>query len=274
MAPHRFDLDTAASVQSDGTVAVNLSADWNVDGRILNGGYVQATAVRAAQAALDAGGASGHRLPLAVSTAFAATATPGPAVARVEVLRAGGRITSVTVTLRQEAAAVATSLVTFGSGTGDGGAPRWSAPAMPAVTPAERSLRIPSHQLPGPLGLAELVDYAFVPENSAWLTGDTSDGPHIRCWLAFADGRPLDALAVTALMDIAPPVCFATGNFGWAPTLQLQVGLFAEPVAGPVLLDLVGSPYDGPVVAEDGLLWDSAGTFIARSRQIALVPRG
>ena len=144
---------------------------------------------------------------------------------------------------------------------------------MPSVTPAARSIRVPTGQLPGPPGLAELIDYRFVPEDSAWLAGDTSAGPRIRCWLAFADGRPLDALAVTALMDIAPPVCFAMGNFGWAPTLQLQVGIFAAPADGPVLLDLAGSPYDGPVVAEDGLLWDAAGTLIARSRQIALAPR-
>lgn len=273
MTSYRFDLDTAGSVQADGTTAVNLSADWNVDGRILNGGYVQAVIVRASQAALEAGGAAASLVPVVVSTTFASPAAPGPATVHVDVLRGGGRLTAVSSTLRQGAGAVATSLVTFAVRE-FAAAPGASTPAMPSATPAAQSIRVPTNQLPGPPGLAELIDYRFVPENSAWLTGDTSAGPHIRCWLSFADGRPLDALAATALMDIAPPVCFATGNFGWAPTLQLQVGLFGQPIAGPVLLDLVGEPYSGPVVAEDGLLWDSAGTLIARSRQIALAPRG
>jgi hypothetical protein len=180
--------------------------------------------------------------------------------------------------VQQDAGVVASSLITFGGADTAGGydaAPARTAsyPVMPTVTGAAESIRVPTHQLPGPPGLAELIDYGFVPENSAWLTGDTSAGPRIRCWMQFADRRPVDVLAAVAFVDMAPPVCFANGNFGWAPTLQLQVGVFAHPVDGPMLLDLVGSPYDGRVVAEDGLLWDSAGTLIASSRQIALAPR-
>lgn len=281
MPVFRFDTDTVGRVVDDGTVAVHLSADWNVDGRILNGGYLQAVVVRAARSVLIAEPApalAGDSMPIAVSTSFAAAASPGDATVTVDVLRAGGRITAATATLRQDGGVVVSSLMTFGSGDVAGGSDAGSArtasyPVMPAVTGAAQSIRVPTHQLPGPPGLADLIDYGFVPENSAWLSGDTSAGPRIRCWLQFADRRPVDVLAAVAFVDMAPPVCFANGDFGWAPTLQLQVGMFARPADGPMLLDLIGSPYDGRVVAEDGLLWDSTGTLIARSRQIALAPR-
>jgi hypothetical protein len=144
---------------------------------------------------------------------------------------------------------------------------------MPRVTGAADSIRVPAERLPGPPGLARLLDLAFVPEDSGWLSGDTSAGPRIRCWLSFADHRPLDALAVIAMADMAPPVSFAQGTFGWAPTLHLQVGVFARPSSEHLLLDLRGEPYDGAFVAEDGLLWDARGTLVARSRQIAVPPR-
>jgi hypothetical protein len=144
---------------------------------------------------------------------------------------------------------------------------------MPRVTGAADSIRVPPERLPGPPGLARLLDLAFVPEDSGWLSGDTSAGPRIRCWLSFADHRPLDALAVIAMADMAPPVSFAQGTFGWAPTLHLQVGVFARPSSEHLLLDLRGEPYDGAFVAEDGLLWDARGTLVARSRQIAVPPR-
>jgi hypothetical protein len=117
------------------------------------------------------------------------------------------------------------------------------------------------------------LDIAFVPAESRWLAGDPSAGPVIRCWLSFADGRALDPLALVALADMAPPVSFAQGRFGWAPTLQIQVGVFARPCGRHVLLHLRGEPYDGDFVAEDGLMWDAAGTLVARSRQIAVPPR-
>lgn len=283
----RFDSDTAGHDGAGRSVDIDLHPEWNVDGRILNGGYLQAAAVRCVMERIP-----GPARPIAVSTSFAAAATPGPASVSVDLLRSGSRIASASVTLRQGGEVVLASLVTVALGEGrDGDVPSTASstasragssggsPGMPTGRPMPSvrgpgdSIRVPAHALPGPPGLAGLIDYAFVPENSRWLGGDYSGGPHIRCWLAFLDGRPVDVLAAIAMTDFAPPVCFAQGRFGWAPTLQLQVGIFADPTPGPMLLDLRGEPYDGAVVAEDGLLWDSAGTLIARSRQIALAPR-
>jgi hypothetical protein len=305
MPGFRFDIDTAGRVVDDRTVRVTLNADWNVDGRILNGGYLQAVAVRATA---DLLGAPGE--PIAVSTSFAAPATPGAAEVTVAVLRRGRRLCAASATLSQDSTTVLACLVTFaelpsGSAapTGPGAPPgsaappfptaptvpagpvpagltsEWSGPpstalAMPDVTGPAESIRVPPERLPGPPGLVRVLDLAFVPEDSGWLSGDTSAGPRIRCWLSFADRRPLDALALVAMADMAPPVSFAQGRFGWAPTLQLQVGVFARPFGEHLLLDLRGEPYDGSFVAEDGLLWDASGNLVARSRQIAIPPRG
>lgn len=273
MPDFRFDTDTAVTVVDECTAEAVLRAEWNVDGRILNGGYLQAVVLRAVLALLPRAGR-----PLAISTTFAAAATPGPATVTALVLRAGSTVTSVSASLLQPGGTVLTSMITLGAigypnydgALGERPDPRGG---MPAVTGPKDSLRIPPQQLPGPPGLAALIDYAFVPEASGWLRGDVSAGPAIRCWLMFRDGRPVDVLAAAAFVDIAPPVCFATGRFGWAPTLQLQTALFAEPAPGPMLLDLVGDPYDGPLVAEQARLWDSTGQLVAGSRQIALAPR-
>jgi hypothetical protein len=270
-----FDAATAAQPLDDGSVAVALDPGWNVNGHILNGGYLQAVAVRAAAALLgDVGD------PVAVSTSFAAPAGAGPALVTVQVLRRGGRLASVSATLRQSDTVVLSSLVTYGTlpdaltdrVAGRDRAPG-SPPPMPDVPAPEQCLRVPAEHLPGPPGLATVLDIAFVPDSSRWLTGDTSAGPAVRCWMSFRDGRALDPLALVAMADMAPPVSFAQGRFGWAPTLHLQVGVFARPLGTHLLLDLRGEPYDGAFVAEDGLLWDAGGTLVARSRQIAVPPR-
>jgi len=275
-AASAFDVATAAQPVDEHTAAVVLDPRWNVDGHILNGGYLQAVTARAAAALLGNVGE-----PVAVSTSFAAPAQGGPALVAVEVLRRGGRLVAVSATLRQAGTVVLSSLVTFGSLPGAVSDPAGarerapgSPPPMPVVPAPDACLRVPAERLPGPPGLAAVLDLAFVPDNSRWLAGDTSAGPAIRCWLCFADGRPLDPLALVAMADMAPPVSFAQGRFGWAPTLHLQVGVFARPRGTHVLLDLRGEPYDGAFVAEDGLLWDADGALVARSRQIAVPPRG
>jgi len=274
VAAPAFDAATTAQVLDEHTAAVVLDPRWNVNGQVLNGGYLQAVAVRAASVLLADPGC-----PVAVSTSFAAPAEAGPAVVAVQVLRRGGRLKSVSATLRQSDTVVLSSLVTFGSlpdvapDRGEHDRAPGSPPPMPDVPAPDACLRVPAEQLPGPPGLAAVLDMAFVPDRSRWLAGDTSAGPAIRCWMSFLDGRALDPLALVAMADMAPPVSFAQGRFGWAPTLHLQVGVFARPRGTHVLLDLRGEPYDGTFVAEDGLLWDADGTLVARSRQIAVPPR-
>lgn len=265
-----FDAATQP-VRIDGTDAdVVIDGGWNVDGRIVNGGYLQALVVRAAAEVLAPVGDS-----VAVSTSFLRPASPGPGRVEVALLRRGTRLIAAEARLIGGTEPVVRSLVTFAAGEYRAmpGEERPWQDEMPTVPGPDECVRIPVDSMPGPPGLGRLIDYAFVPADSGWLRGDHRAGPRIRTWVSFADGRPIDPLALTALPDIAPPVSFALGAPGWAPTVQMQVGVFAQPTGGPVLLDLRGDPYAGPVVAEDARIWDADGTLLAKGRQIALPPR-
>lgn len=267
MTASRFDTDTASTVQ-DGTRLLTIDPEWNVDGRILNGGYLHAALAKAAVTAVAPGASV-----IAVSSMFVTRARPGPAVVDTTVLRQGGSVWSLRADLVQDGQVVISALITVSPQqrpSAAAGQPH--TPPMPQVTDAARSIRPPVDALPGPPGVARLVDYAFVPEDSGWLAGTPSASPMIRCWLRWADGYDADQWAALAMVDLAPPVCVALGEFGWAPTLQLHVGVFGAPAPGPLLLQVTGSPYGGAVVAEQGLLWDSTGALIARSQQTALAP--
>lgn len=47
-----------------------------------------------------------------------------------------------------------------------------------------------------------------------WLQGQPSGNPTMEFWIGFSDGRPLDTLALPALVDAAPPRCW---NWGRSP---------------------------------------------------------
>lgn len=264
---YRFDL-AVDPIRVDGTRAdVLLDAAWNVDGTILNGGYLQAVTTSVARLVLG-----GHADPVAVSTTFVSPPVPGPALVQVQVARRGRTLSSGLATLVQRDNIILQSLVTLA----DLPAGRMPAPdlPMPQVTPVRESLAQSSPAAPTPTpGLTALLDMAFVPEASAWTAGQFCTQPRVSVWLRFADGRELDTLALIGPADMAPPVCFAQGRFGWAPTMHLQVGVFAQPTGQWLLADLHGSPYDGPFVAEDCDMWDESGQLVARSRQLALPPR-
>ena len=103
--------------------------------------------------------------------------------------------------------------------------------------------------------------------------GEFSDEPVIRAWLRFADGREPDPLGLVAFTDALPPTSWATGTLGWAPTVQLQTLVRALPAPGWCLVEARGGEASGGWVDEDYQVWDSTGRLVARSRQLARLPR-
>jgi hypothetical protein len=61
---------------------------------------------------------------------------------------------------------------------------------------------------------------------------------------------------------------------GWVPTLELTVHVRAVPVDGPLRVRVRTQFVHGGLFEEDGEYWDAAGTLVAQSRQLALLPKG
>ena len=76
------------------------------------------------------------------------------------------------------------------------------------------------------------------------------------------------------VVDALPPVTFDLGLPGWAPTLELTVHVRARPAPGWAVVRHATRNVSGGHFEEDCEVWDSTGTLVAQSRQLALLPRG
>lgn len=237
---------------------------WNIGGQFINGGYLQGINAQAVGQVIDT--SLDH---LAVSTVFSAQVTPGPFDIEVDVAKVGRRISSATARIVQDGVARVTSLVTLGrlpETLGD----TYVEQPMPDVPPIDECPDLSGEK--GAPAMREAVDMRFVP--GLGLERGMQPRNDIYCWVRFRDGRPLDTLGLVAFSDIGPPVAFAQGNFGWAPTLQMQVTTYCKPVGDVVLMRIYGSPYgSAPYGCEDVDLWDTSGTLVARGRQLAMPPQ-
>ncbi len=93
-------------------------------------------------------------------------------------------------------------------------------------------------------------------------------------WAKFADGRPVDTLALPLIADSFPPPIFNTGiPLKWVPTIELTVHVLKRPAPGWIgewfTTDHIAEGY----LEEDGVMWDETGDVVAVSRQMAILPR-
>jgi hypothetical protein len=117
------------------------------------------------------------------------------------------------------------------------------------------------------------LDIRLRPGDDAFQRGATTGSASITGWFSFADGRPLDTLALLLVADAFPPPVFNIDMPpGWVPTIELTVHVRAVPAPGPLACRFATRFIQGGYLEEDGELWDSAGRLVAMSRQLALVP--
>jgi len=261
----KFDEATRAIRVDENTYDVCLDDGFAVGGP-LNGGYLLAVILRAVT------DASPHPHPVSTSAQFLRVVRPGPAVVALEQIKAGRTVAVTRATLIQDGTPQIETLVTTATLTGQ--APEWSAAPPAAMPPIEECVELPQ---PGPesgMTLQSSMELRFDPPTVGWFTGKPSGRPEARAYFRLAEPHDPDPFVLALAVDALPPVVFSAGHRGWAPTVELTWHLRALPAPG--WLTVYGS---GRLIAdgwfdEEVEVWDSAGTLVAQSRQLARVGRG
>ncbi len=272
-----FDDDIAVRPSGEGHFTAEVREGWDVRGNP-HGGYLLAMVARAAGAVLA------QPDPVSVSATYLAPPRFGPAELTVTVLRAGKRQSTATVRLTQDGVERLDAVVTFGTlGTEPSEIllPDAVAPALP--DPAECLPADAIGSIDGqPINLHERLHLRLHPE-TGWITDAPTGVPELHGWLSIApdaerpSGRSArhNPYALLLFTDGIPPSLLeAIGRQGaHTPTMQLTTHLFAQPAPGWIQGRFRTRVRAGSLIDEDGELWDSAGTLVATTRQLALLRR-
>lgn len=268
-----FDHDTAVRRRAPGEYEAAVSAGWSI-GEGVNGGYLKALLGRALRDALP------HPDPFTVTAHYLTATRPGPAVIRVSVVRVGKTLSTGTASLCQtspEGAEVerVRALATYGDLAGLSGEVRTSArpPEVPAYAECVGLAEAPAGVEFDVPPLAGRLACRLDPHTAGWALGQPSGRGEIRGWFAFADGRPVDALALLLAPDTLPPTAFDLGLRGWVPTVELTTHVRARPAPGPLRLAIRTRNLAGGFLEEDVDLWDTADRLVAQARQLARAGR-
>ncbi|NLA35001.1 MAG: thioesterase family protein, partial [Actinobacteria bacterium] len=88
------------------------------------------------------------------------------------------------------------------------------------------------------------------------------------------EGRPTTTNALLVCIDVFPPTIFNLDlPMGWAPTVELTGHVRAIPASEWIQCEVRTRFISTGFMEVDGLYWDEAGTLVAQSRQLALLPR-
>ncbi|MFD2473296.1 thioesterase family protein [Amycolatopsis silviterrae] len=263
MSTTTFAAVSAVKQQSDTGFSVDLSPAWTIGGRP-NGGYLLATIARAATVV------AGHPDVLAASAHYLRSPEPGPAEIEVEVLRTGRTATQLRGRLLKEGVPQVEALLTLGK-LGEtepfwqDGVPR---PEFGTFSGEPWGGGVESAGFP--IAIRDEIDVRF--------DRPMADGPsgrgELRALLALPGGESFDPVSLLFAVDALPPATFDIAPSGWVPTLELTAYVRAHPAPGPVRVlhraHLIG---DGRV-DESCHVWDSKGTLVAHSTQLAGIRLG
>jgi acyl-CoA thioesterase len=116
--------------------------------------------------------------------------------------------------------------------------------------------------------IADRVEFRAA-ELPGWFRGQPTGRPSSEFWMRFADGREADLLSLPLLVDSTAPSVLELGTT--STTIQLTVHLRASPAPGWLACRATTRFVSGGYHEEDFEAWDSSGTMVAQSRQLALI---
>ncbi|HST49692.1 thioesterase family protein [Jatrophihabitans sp.] len=262
---HPFDADTAVTGTGPRFEAT-ISDRWGVVGGHANGGYVLSVCLRALRQALD------RPDPLAVAAFYQRRVLPGPAEVLLDLGRSGRPLATGGARLLQGGQELVRVVASFADLSQADGPTlvTGSAPALPAPDdcvdlfgelPGEADLTAP-----GITGRLE----CRVPRLPGWRQGAPSGRAEAEFWMRLAGGRQPDTMALPGLVDMAAPAVFELGHFV-STTIELSVHVRARPAPGWLACRVSTRYLIEGYHEEDFEIWDSAGTLVAQSRQLALL---
>ena len=263
MGDFAFDADSrVVAAGSPGEFAAELTSRWNGTAGAVNGGYMLAICTRALALGMP------FPDPVVVSGFFLRPGTAGPAAVSTSVIRSGRSTAFGEAALTQDGRDVVRVTAAFarlGSAGQDGlvfldGTP-------PALPPPAECVGVPVGSF-GLASIAERIEFRSA-ELPGWFLGRPSGRPASEFWMRFADGREADLLSLPLLVDSTAPSVLELG--AGSTTIQLTVHLRAHPAPGWLACRATTRFVSNGYHEEDFEVWDSAGTLVAQSRQLALI---
>ncbi len=259
--------------ESSGRYDMAIDPDWTIGGRP-NGGYLLATMARAARSALATAEGPDHPHPVTATAHYLTPPSPGPAEVLTEVLRRGRRMSQVRARLEQQGTPAVEA--TFTLGRHDPHVePWWSDLEAPSLPPIDECVRA---QGVGPggveLAIMNQVQVRLDPATAGFTAGRPSGTGEVRGWLAFADGREPDPLALLYAADSFPPATLELATLGWVPTLELTVYVRGVPAPGALIVRQRARLVQADLVDEVCHVWDCRGRLVAQATQLAGVRVG
>ena len=278
MGDFAFDEDSrVVAAGAAGAFTAELTGRWNGTAGAVNGGYMLATCIRALALGMP------FPDPIVVSGFFLRPGAAGPATVRTSVIRSGRTMAFGESALSQDGKDVvrATAAFTGLGGTGQDGTaqdgtgqdgtgqdgPVFLDGTPPALPPPAECIGVPVGSF-GLASIAERIEFRSA-ELPGWFRGQPSGRPASEFWMRFADGREADLLSLLLLVDSTAPSVLELG--AGSTTIQLTVHLRAHPAPGWLACRTTTRFVSNGYHEEDFEVWDSAGTLVAQSRQLALI---
>lgn len=258
------EFDDATHVGPDGAGAIHEG--WDINGNA-NGGYLLALAARHMVAV------SGRPHPVSVTAHYLAPGKPGPVQVDAGVVKAGRRFATVSGQMHAGGKPMLQMVGTFGDLSVPGSDYEHLASGPPSLPTFEDCVPRRRRQGMVEVAMMDRLNVRIHPDHAGWVENNRNGVAEMAGWFGFADGRPIDTLALLMVCDAFPPAVFHLDMPpGWVPTVELTVHVRGVPAPGPVSCVFRSQFVQGGFFNEDGEIWDSAGRLVAQSRQLGLTP--
>jgi hypothetical protein len=254
-----FDTDVLLEETGNSHFTGVVSDNWSVNGNP-NGGYLMAMIASAMLRKSD------KKETPTVTANYVSRCVPGEAEISVSEIARSRQFTRFEARLSQEGKEKIRALGTFVSGNNGCAVHRYEtkAPELAPIGECVKMAPLPKYTL------FHNLDLRLDPACAGWLSGKLSNVSQNKGYFGFADGRPVDLLALFLIIDAMPPAALATqGRTAWVPTIELSVNVRNLPKTDRLKCSLRTRFITCGLLEADGEVWDEEGNLAAISRQIA-----